>query len=136
MGNNYILKFNANTVKEPVTYNLIRNFNLKLNILKAGIRPSGGGSLLVELEAEDLYKQEAFEYLERKGIEVLRLESRIQFREEECVSCGACTAVCPTSALSLDRTSFQLIFDAAQCVACGICLKSCPLKLFRLDFGV
>lgn len=45
-----------------------------------------------------------------------------------CTACGACVAVCPTGALSIEDESdtTRIGFDAALCPACGLCVPRCP----------
>ena len=48
--------------------------------------------------------------------------------EERCVDCGACTAVCRTDALAIDRPTMEIRFYPERCVACGLCILACPVK--------
>jgi len=46
-----------------------------------------------------------------------------------CSGCGACAAMCPTRALTINsRESYYPIFDEARCIGCGICYQVCPGK--------
>lgn len=45
-----------------------------------------------------------------------------------CTSCGACVAVCPQQAVSMDETPSGLLFASVnqmQCNGCGLCLRIC-----------
>lgn len=42
-----------------------------------------------------------------------------------CVSCGACTKVCPKEALSIWKGCYAVV-DTDKCVGCGKCEKTCP----------
>ena len=42
---------------------------------------------------------------------------------DECVSCGACAASCPTGAIKEGDDHFEISSD---CVSCGACMDSCP----------
>lgn len=46
-------------------------------------------------------------------------------REELCNLCGACAAVCPTAAITVDTT---VLTDKKQCIRCCACVKSCPIE--------
>ncbi|MEG1997625.1 MAG: 4Fe-4S binding protein, partial [Clostridiales bacterium] len=50
-----------------------------------------------------------------------------------CTQCGACTALCPTHALYVERPSMAVKFDGEKCIVCQICLQACPVKAVRLD---
>ena len=43
---------------------------------------------------------------------------------DECVSCGACAATCPVSAISEGDGKF--VVDEAACIDCGACEGACP----------
>jgi len=49
---------------------------------------------------------------------------RIIIRREECLSCAACGAVCPTEALLL--RSLELVFEEDLCNNCFLCVSACP----------
>lgn len=43
---------------------------------------------------------------------------------DECVSCGACEAECPNSAISMGDEHY--VVDPAKCTDCGSCTEVCP----------
>ncbi|HCC35064.1 MAG TPA: ferredoxin [Ruminococcaceae bacterium] len=43
---------------------------------------------------------------------------------DECISCGACEATCPNSAIS--EGDSQYVIDANLCDSCGACADACP----------
>ena len=46
---------------------------------------------------------------------------------ENCIGCGACTGVCPVSALTLnDEGKSQCNEDV--CIDCGTCMGTCPVQ--------
>lgn len=45
--------------------------------------------------------------------------------EDTCISCGACAAECPVSAISEGDT--QYVIDADICIDCGACASVCPV---------
>ncbi|SHM81246.1 4Fe-4S dicluster domain-containing protein [Caldanaerovirga acetigignens] len=53
--------------------------------------------------------------------------AKIGFIEEKCISCGACTALCPTAALCIDKGNWKLRFCSEKCSSCLLCVSSCPL---------
>ena len=44
---------------------------------------------------------------------------------DECISCGACAAECPVSAISEGDDKF--VIDADACIACGAWEGVCPV---------
>lgn len=55
--------------------------------------------------------------------ESLESGGEIAFSEVDCLHCGACVAVCPTGALSLDNPAR---LDRRRCDRCGACVAACP----------
>ncbi len=58
-------------------------------------------------------------YKERMGIK----GATPQTKTELCGSCGTCTDVCPTDAITIDSTSSS---DVEKCIMCCACVKECP----------
>ncbi|MCZ6801000.1 MAG: 4Fe-4S binding protein [Nitrospirae bacterium] len=50
--------------------------------------------------------------------------------------CNACVSRCPTQALAMDFSGFQLKVDATNCVGCGICEQVCLTVNDRLAIRV
>ena len=48
-----------------------------------------------------------------------------------CVACGACTKVCPKSAIVIDSGCYAVI-DEQSCVGCGKCKNTCPADCITL----
>lgn len=44
---------------------------------------------------------------------------------EECISCGACEAECPVSAITQGDSAY--VIDADSCIDCGACADACPV---------
>jgi ferredoxin len=44
----------------------------------------------------------------------------------ECISCGSCSASCPTEAISEGKEHYEI--DPEKCVDCGSCAESCPVS--------
>ena len=44
---------------------------------------------------------------------------------DECISCGACAAECPTEAITEGSSIY--VIDADKCIDCGACADTCPV---------
>ena len=121
-----VLSFPPHTVEEPITYHLIKDYDLMVNILRATIDPGKRGRMVVELSGEDL--TQGLEYLDKMDVTVESLTREVKYDEERCMSCTACVPVCPTNALDVDRQSWQVAYNADECVVCLSCVEACPYR--------
>lgn len=131
-----VLRFPADTVNEPITYTLIKEYDVLINILNADITHGKEGNLLIEMAGQEENINEAVVYLENKEVEISPVVKTILFKETDCIHCGACSSVCFPGALNMDTVSRKLQFSPEKCVACELCIRACPLQLFELNFGV
>lgn len=120
-----VLSFPPDMVEEPVTYNLITRYGIRVNILRASIDPGKQGRMVVELGAEESQMARGLNYLESLGVTVESLADEIRHDEARCTSCTACIPHCPTGALEVDRQSRQVVFRPEQCIACRSCVDVC-----------
>lgn len=49
-----------------------------------------------------------------------------------CIQCGICMNVCPTNAMTRDKTG-ALIANEEKCTSCGLCVMACPYGAIKLD---
>jgi ferredoxin len=127
-----VLSFPPSTVEQPITYHLIRDHGLMVNILRATIDPGKQGQMVVELSGDDNELSLGFNYLESVGVDVEPLAEGVQHMEDRCTSCTACVPICPTGALELNRDSWTVSYDAEKCVVCLSCLEVCPYKAVEI----
>ena len=48
-----------------------------------------------------------------------------------CVSCGACTNVCPKEAITIWRGCYAVV-NESLCVGCGMCARTCPAGIIEV----
>ena len=123
-----VLSFPPSTVEEPITYHLIKDYGLMVNILRATIDPGKQGRMVVELSGTEITLAQGFNYLEQMQVKVEPLTREVKYDDQRCMSCTACVPVCPTGALDVDRDSWQVAYDADQCVVCLSCVAACPYR--------
>jgi len=131
-----VLRFSPESTGEPVTYNLIRQYDIVVNILNADVTHGKEGNLLVEMEGERSNLDEALVYLKSRKVRYSPVDKNILFNSKECIHCGACSSVCFSGALNIDTETRELLFVPENCIACELCIRACPLKLFELNFGM
>jgi len=128
-----VLHFPATMVDQPILSNLIRQYELSFNILKASITPREQGVMILELRGEEEKYQRAAEYLTSLGVRVQALVQDISRDENRCVHCGACLVICPSDALSAQRPSMEVTFEPDRCIACGACVPVCPTDAMEMQ---
>ena len=52
---------------------------------------------------------------------------------ENCIFCGMCMRVCPSSAITVDRTARTWTINRFACVQCKGCVDRCPKKCLRME---
>lgn len=130
-----VLNFPPQLIGQPITYGLIRDYNLVVNILRARINPNEWGRMVVELSGEGGNLEEGLSFLAETGVVVEPLEKEVSWLEERCVQCTACIAPCPTHALGLDRSTMTVSFDRELCIACELCLNTCAYQAIEMSLG-
>jgi L-aspartate semialdehyde sulfurtransferase ferredoxin len=129
------LRFPKTTVNDPIVMKLVKEFDLSFNILKATIYPRKEGLVVMELSGHRKNFQKGVRYLKSLGIQVESIGHDIKRDEEKCFQCGACTAVCPTGALYIQRPEMEVFFDKERCSACEWCVLACPAHAMEVKFN-
>ena len=127
-----VLKFPASLINEPIIYKLVKDHNLEVNILRASINPDEIGHVVLELNGSREDIEKGREYLENCGVSTESLTQDVRWSEERCTSCTACISVCPTGALSLDRTTMEVTFIEEQCIGCELCIPVCAYRAMEI----
>jgi len=129
-----VLYFPPTVTEQPFTYYLIKDYNLMVNILKADINPHKEGRAVVEISGKETDFQNGIEFLQSRGVKILPLEQEIVWVEERCTQCGACSVICPTGALVVERPSMHVQFYSEKCIVCEHCLQACPSRAMEAHY--
>lgn len=129
-----VLHFPKRLVDQPIVYKLIKDYDLKLNILKASVTPDEEGLLVIELSGENDSYHKGIRYLNRAGVKIQSLSNDVTRNEDRCTHCGACVTICPTGAFELEPSIRLVNFNHEKCLACGLCIMSCPPRAMELHF--
>lgn len=127
-----ILRFSAKVAQKPVVCFLAKDFNLTFNILNAGILPRKEGYMVMELAGTKKDFKEGVKFLKAQGVGVQNASQEVKRDKRKCTQCGACTAVCPTGALSVKRPEMSVDFDQAKCSVCELCVTACPPRAMEV----
>lgn len=129
----YILRFPKETSSEPMIYQLVKQYDIEFNILKADILPQREGVMILELKGVKDKVKKALDYLKSFGVQAERLAAAINRDDEKCFQCGACTGVCPVGALAIKRPEMEVIFDPEKCTGCSLCVPICPVRAMEVS---
>jgi ferredoxin len=127
-----VLTFPEKIVTKPITYKLVKDYDLQFNILRAEITADIEGKALIEIKGSKEQVEAGLKYLEKEGVTIQDASKDIIIDKEKCVNCGVCPSLCITSALFLDKDTYELIFDKDKCILCGFCENSCPVNAIKL----
>ncbi|MHC4251971.1 MAG: 4Fe-4S binding protein [Planctomycetota bacterium] len=130
----YVFKFPARLVEHPTASELVRDYQVIVNILRARVEPDEEGMLVVELTGEEKNIDAGLEYVKGLGVEVESLSKDITWHEDLCTECTACRSVCPTDALSTGEEDMAVSFDQSKCIACELCIPACPYGAVEITF--
>ena len=134
VSNRVVLHFPREISNQPIIYQLVKEYDLMFNILQARIDQDEEGLLILELSGSRENYAEGIKYLQSQGVGFQLLSQDIRRNEERCTHCGACTAICPTEALSMNRTEMTVEFDSTRCIACLLCMRMCPQRAIEVTF--
>lgn len=127
-----ILRFPKTEVEKPIVCYLAKDYDLTFNILNASILPRKEGVMVLELTGTRKNFKEGVKYLEHRGVQVQRASQEIKRIRKRCSHCGACTSVCPTGALSIQRPEMFVDFNQSKCSVCELCITACPTRAMEV----
>jgi electron transport complex protein RnfB len=90
--------------------------------------PPGGITTLKKLA--DLLNQDAAPYLEEMEKKSKPVQS-VSIRENECIGCTKCIAVCPVDAIIGSAKHMHSIIQI-ECTGCELCIPACPVDCIDL----
>jgi len=129
----YILRFPKETSSDPMIYQLVKQYDVEFNILKADILPQREGVMIIELKGTKDKVKNGLDYLRSYNVQVERLAASINRDDEKCFQCGACTGICPVGALAIKRPEMEVIFDPEKCTGCSLCVPICPVRAMEVS---
>ncbi|MDD4502419.1 MAG: 4Fe-4S binding protein, partial [Clostridia bacterium] len=88
--------------------------------------------MILEIKGKDENLKLALEYFKDLRVKYEIYEEAIIWDEKRCISCGSCTAVCPTQALTMGKDDL-LHFDKDKCVVCQLCINACPIRIISVE---
>ncbi len=124
-----VLTFQRWQLDQPITYRLVKDFDLVTNILQAKVTPDEG-RMSLELSGLEQNIEQGIKWLKEQQVIVYPLATGLSVEKDSCVDCGACTAVCPTGALEFDK-DWTLNYEEDRCILCLACVPACPVRAIQ-----
>jgi NAD-dependent dihydropyrimidine dehydrogenase PreA subunit len=128
-----VIRYGTDVVDQPITYRLVKDFDLSFNIMRARVLPKREGLLVLDLSGTKENFDKAIRYLKKTGLKIEPLSKSVTQNSDRCVHCGSCLAFCPTGALSMDKSTMKVVFDVEKCNGCEMCVKACPVRAMEID---
>jgi NAD-dependent dihydropyrimidine dehydrogenase PreA subunit len=119
------LRYSPTHVNKPILSKAILESGVPINILNARLTATEG-IMTVEVSADENVVSKIIGILRSNNVEVKEIPRYVEINRDKCIDCGACTAVCPTDALTLGLEK-KLVLEEEKCILCGNCLKACPV---------
>ncbi len=129
-----VLHFPNRLVDQPIVYKLVKDYDLRFNILKAYVTPQEEGLMVLELSGKKENFDKGIEYLHSCGVKIQPLSQDVIRNESKCTDCGVCVPICPTGALVVDPLTRKVHFYDNKCIACELCVKVCPTRAMEVHF--
>ena len=127
-----VLRFPHRLVDKPIVYRLVKDYDLRFNILKASVTPKEEGLMVLELSGKKKDYDEAVRFLTEAGVELQSLAQDVSRNEDRCTHCGACVTMCPVDAFVVDPVTRRVDFQHTKCIACELCIKPCPVRAMEV----
>ena len=130
---NIILHYPRRLIEQPVISNLIKEYDLTVNISRARIGQDEEGTMVIEISGPADNLKNGLQYLKEIGVTFKLISKVIKRIEENCTHCSACTVVCPSEALVIEnRSSMEVKFIENRCTGCGLCIPACPYRAMEM----
>ena len=121
-------------VDQPITYRLVKDHDLVVNILRANVTPNEQGRLVIELSGSKKNMDSGMRYLSEIGVDAQPLAQDVKWHQDRCTQCSACTSICPSGAFSVNREDMSVSFKKDKCIACELCIPLCPYSALEVHF--
>ena len=124
-----LLRFSEENVAEPITSQIILELGIPMRIVTATINSQGGDILI---EVPKIHVESVVKAFRKRGV-VVKFPKLIEIDCDKCFDCGACYALCPVDAISIDKDN-SIVFDEKTCIGspCGLCVDACPARAIKL----
>ena len=121
----YVLTFSQQQANNPITFRLVKEYDIEVNILRAEI-DEGGGKLIVSITGRMEEIAKALERLKLSGVRLSEMDRFVVRDISLCTDCSMCVSICPVKAYIVDKGTWSVLFEQEKCIGCGLCVDACP----------
>ena len=130
---NIMLHYPKEHTEKPIISNLIKRYDLTVNISRARIGQDEEGIMVIEVSGNKQNLDAGLNYLKEIGVTFKPVSMVVLRVDEKCTHCSACTVICPSDALTIeDRNTMMVSFIQDKCIACGLCIPACPYHAMEM----
>ncbi len=123
-----MLAFPKDLVSQPFVSQVIKSFNIDINILQASITPQEDGEMFAIFSGEPDAVSSAVAYLREKRVGVTLPANNITRDATLCVHCGSCISQCLSGALAQEPNTLEVSFNQESCIGCKLCIPACAFN--------
>ena len=121
------LHFPKCETEKPIVYQLVKDYNLIINIFRAKVTANEEGYLVLDVTGEEADIERGMEFVRSFRVTIDTVNKGVRWDAARCTHCGNCLSHCPTQALRLrDRDRREVEFVESACIECLNCLDNCP----------
>lgn len=106
----------AENYAKPIIYHLIKEYNIKITILKAEIIPKKQGYLLIEAEGAEASLQNALQFLAQEQIKTIPDDKQTPVYKIAGAPCNTCAAACFSDAIVVNKQTLQQESRKETCI--------------------
>jgi len=115
--------------EKPILYQLVKDYNLIVNVFRAKVTPEEQGYLVLDVTGTEEDIERATVWLRTFNVTINTAGKGVTWDERRCTHCGACLTHCPTHALHVaDPATRRIAFNEEECIECLGCIRVCPYK--------
>ena len=104
--------------EKPIIYNLVKDYNLMVNVFRAKVTPEEEGYLVLDVTGTQEDIDKALDFVRTFDVTV---------SYTKCTHCGHCITHCPPNALRIGNAAVRdVVYDEAECIECLACIRVCP----------
>ena len=121
--------------EKPIIYQLVKDYDLIVNIFRAKVTPEEEGYLVLDITGTKEDIQRALDYIKTLNVTISTKSKGLIWDREKCTHCAHCLPYCPTNALHLaDQATREVVYDESKCIECLACIRVCPFNACKSAF--